>query len=84
MIYTVIAGVVGGVLRSILGYAEQEEEFNWKKSLKSLIRAGVGGIALAVGLGITVIDIQTFLIVVLACAGIDTVWHDAYKAATKK
>jgi uncharacterized membrane protein len=85
MLLTVIAGLAGGILRSIIGYLEKEDaEFNFKMFLNSLIRAGIGGVIAGIGLGIAVINIQTFIMVLFACAGFDTVLHEGYKAYKKE
>lgn len=84
MILTVIAGLAGGILRSIIGYLEKEDvKFDFKKFLNSLIRATLAGIGMSLGLGVIVLDIQTFLVVMFAAAGVDTVLHEGYKVYTK-
>ena len=85
MIFTVIAGLAGGILRIIIGYLEKEDvEFSFKPFLNSLIRAGIGGVIAGLGLGIAATNIQTFLMALFACAGFDTLLHEGYKAYKKE
>lgn len=77
----IIGGLVGGIIRSILGWASQEppEPFNGMKMLKSMIRAAIGGIIIVYGLivaGTSLTFIGAIIIAITGGTGTDVIWHD--------
>lgn len=50
ILLVILAGVLGGAARSVLGFlgeAEPDESFSYKKAVKSILRAVIGGAILA-------------------------------------
>jgi fluoride ion exporter CrcB/FEX len=80
LLFVILAGAFGGLVRSVLGWAQQDkpEAFDWQKFLKSVVRATIGGAVFAYGLGLE--PIATFF----AAIGIDVLAHDAWKSLKVK
>jgi len=79
IVWIIIAGMCGGIVRSVVGWAEKEDEsFDWLKFAKSLVRAIIGGAVFAYGLGLT----DPFAVFFAAITA-DVLWHDGYKAIAK-
>jgi fluoride ion exporter CrcB/FEX len=52
LIILLVVGAIGGIVRSIIGYEAQsdiDERFDYKKALKSVIRAAVIGSFIVIG-----------------------------------
>ena len=78
IIYVLLVGMLGGVVRSIVNYKGKDESFDPGKFMKSAIRAAVGGLILAYTLNLD--PIATFF----AALSSDVIMHDAYKTISKK
>lgn len=67
-----VAAFVGGMIASLLGWAQAEEPFIFKKFLSSLIRALVAGIVIAIAYDYSgAITLVSYLVAFLAGAGVD-------------
>ena len=77
LIYILLAGMLGGAVRSVVRYAAKDESFDVDKFIKSLIIAAVGGLVLAYTLGLGLV--ATFF----AALSTDVVLTDLYKKITK-
>jgi len=77
LLLAIFAGLLGGIVRSVLGWAKTEEPFDPLKFIKSLIRAAIGGAVFGFGIGLD--PISTFF----AAITTDVLWHDAWKAIQK-
>lgn len=75
IVWVIAAGALGGVARSVVGWACQDEDADAKKFLKSLVRAIIGGAIFAYSLGLT-----DPVAVFFAAIATDVLWHDGYKA----
>ncbi|MHA1470389.1 MAG: hypothetical protein ACTSSP_07490 [Candidatus Asgardarchaeia archaeon] len=86
-IWIIIAGALGGAVRSLLGWASKDEyePFNKIKFLKSVIRAVIGGAIFGYSVISTLPEVPGFLTMVgtfFAAIGTDVIWHDMVKVAT--
>jgi len=81
IIVPIIAGIFGGIVRFILGWAKNEEWIDWKKALKSIVRATIGGALFGYYFILpTGIDIfSAALLIIFSAITIDVLWHDTYK-----
>jgi len=71
----ILAGILGGAVRCVLGYlaeSETDEPFRWEKAGKSLLRATLGGAVLAYFLSLE--PQGTFFAAFLADVGSKNVW----------
>lgn len=66
----VIVGVVGGAFSSIFGWLASDEPFIPRKFAAALMRAAIGGVALAVSFNVQAIP-RDLVLLFLACMGVD-------------
>ena len=74
-------GILGGMVRSLLGYFEQSDEgetFSLKKLGKSMARAGLIGGFVASGLLPEVLTIKIIVATFFLCAGVDVLAKEGF------
>ena len=83
LLVALIVGVFGGALSAFLGWSESEDVFNPRKFINGLIRAALGGLALAVMFPITQ-GTADLVLLFIATVGIDQSASKATSIIKKK
>ncbi|MDO8618362.1 MAG: hypothetical protein Q7R49_00275 [Candidatus Daviesbacteria bacterium] len=84
IILAILAGALGGLIRSIFGWAsgkDSGESFDPKKALASIIRATIGGAVIVFGItqadsSIVLSPLVAFFTALSTGATVDLLWHN--------
>ena len=83
ILVALIIGIFGGALSAILGWLDSDETFNPRKFTSGIIRASIGGIALAVIFPITQ-GTASLVLLFLATVGVDAGANKVTNIVTSK
>ena len=90
MVWLLLIGAAGGVIRSFLGFsfqADEGEAFNYGKMFQSLLRAAFGGTALVMGTSVifnSPVTTATYVQALFLAIGTDVIVKETYGSVKGK